>query len=97
MSVKEAQQKIDSAEFSEWISYYRLEPIGDSRTNWILSLLYCFVHNSLTKDKKIKLEEMIPEIKNQNIVPKKMTSQQLMAEFESMSLAGRGTFTKGKK
>lgn len=31
MSVQEAQSKIDSAEFSEWIAYYHIDPFGNER------------------------------------------------------------------
>jgi hypothetical protein len=29
MSVRRAQQEIDSAEFTEWMGYYQLEPFGE--------------------------------------------------------------------
>jgi len=31
MSVREAQSRIDSAEFAEWIAFNNLEPIGEER------------------------------------------------------------------
>jgi hypothetical protein len=31
MSVTRAQQEIDSAEFTEWLAYYQLEPFGEKR------------------------------------------------------------------
>lgn len=33
MSVAEAQARIGSAEFAEWMAYYRVEPFGEERAD----------------------------------------------------------------
>jgi hypothetical protein len=49
MSVKQAQCEIDSAEFSEWLAYWQLEPWGQSREDLrigILAALYANTHRA---------------------------------------------------
>lgn len=32
--MREAQQRITSAEFAEWLAYYQIEPWGEERADW---------------------------------------------------------------
>jgi hypothetical protein len=36
--VREAQQRIDSREYAEWLAYYRLEPFGEGRADWRVAI-----------------------------------------------------------
>jgi hypothetical protein len=54
MSVREAQQRIDSAEFAEWIAYHRIEPFGELRSDYRSALLcdvICKMHGTKQKTK----------------------------------------------
>ncbi len=46
MGVKEAQQKIDSREFSEWIAYDRISPIGDDRWDIVAAIVADAAHTA---------------------------------------------------
>lgn len=39
MSVREAQLKIDSAEFSEWMAYSKIEPFYQNRLEQLLAII----------------------------------------------------------
>ena len=43
MSVKQAKREIDSPEFTDWIAYDRLEPIGPERILDAMALVCCVV------------------------------------------------------
>jgi hypothetical protein len=55
MSVRHAQQEIDSAEFTDWIAFYELEkwgaPVEDMRTGSVLSMLA-----NINRDRKVRPE-----------------------------------------
>jgi hypothetical protein len=45
-SVRQLQREIGSAEFSEWIAFYNLEPWGDERSDYRFGVLVAALKNS---------------------------------------------------
>lgn len=39
-TVAEAQARVDSREFAEWVAWHGLEPRGDDRLDWLFARLY---------------------------------------------------------
>ena len=67
MSVKQARQEIDSAEFSEWMAYYQLEPFGEERADLRNAQLCCLYANSKTKKgKRYKLKDFMPRFEKES-------------------------------
>lgn len=63
MSVREAQEKIDSAEFSEWIAYAGVEPFLIHRTENMLAIVASVIAN-VNRGKKTKPftpEDFLPQ------------------------------------
>jgi hypothetical protein len=46
MSVAEAMERIDSAEFAEWMAYERLEPFGEHRADLRSAIVACTMANA---------------------------------------------------
>lgn len=62
MGVAEAQCRIGSAEFSEWLAYYTIEPFGE-RADWHrFGSLMCLLGGMFTgqKQKKPDIKDFIP-------------------------------------
>ena len=58
----EAQERISSAEYTEWLAYYQIEPWGDERAdlrNGILCALTANMHRS--KGRKFKAGDFMPK------------------------------------
>lgn len=49
MSVKRAKMEIDSAEFSEWVAYHRINPFTYNGTENILAHIAAMLTNALSK------------------------------------------------
>jgi hypothetical protein len=47
MTVREAQERIDSREFAEWIAYDRMDPIGQDRADLRAALVSATVARSI--------------------------------------------------
>lgn len=47
MSVREAQERISSSEFAEWIAYYSIQPFGERRADEHNAWLCYWVHTSM--------------------------------------------------
>ncbi len=62
MSVREAQQKIDSAEFSEWIAFHSQEPFTFNTTEKLLADIACMIGNMFSKPgaKTLKPDHFLP-------------------------------------
>lgn len=64
MSVREAQLKISSAEFTEWMAYYQLEPFGDliadQRHGTATALLANVNRNAETRPEPYRASDFIP-------------------------------------
>jgi hypothetical protein len=63
-SVREAMARVDSYEFTEWLAFDRLEPIGQGRTNLILAGLSAMTAN-INRDREARpepfeVEDFIP-------------------------------------
>lgn len=75
MPVAEAQRRISSREFSRWIAYDRMRPIGSERMDCYVMLLYGIVHNAHCSEKRdqMDLSEIVdslwPEQKRENLDP----------------------------
>lgn len=53
MSVARCMREVDSAEFSEWIAYYHLEPFGDERAD-LRAAIIAHTNASVMRGKKSK-------------------------------------------
>ncbi len=58
MSVREAQEKIDSQEFAHWIAFNQLEPFGEERQDLRFAMVCCLIANSQSR-KTFKLEDFM--------------------------------------
>jgi hypothetical protein len=44
--VREAQERIDSREFAEWMAFDQIDPVGDERTDLMLAQLAALFFNA---------------------------------------------------
>jgi hypothetical protein len=58
MSVKRAQQEIDSAEFSEWLAYNTLNPFGDERRDFRAAMIASTTAN--VQGNKTTIDDFMP-------------------------------------
>ena len=58
MSVREAQEKIDGEEFTYWMAYNKLDPIGREREDYQTALVAHTVA-SVNSKKRLKLEDFL--------------------------------------
>lgn len=65
MSVREAQQRVSSREFAEWMAYYRLEPFGELRHDLQSAIIASVIANVNRNPKKhakpFKVDEFMPD------------------------------------
>ena len=63
MSVRRAMAEIDSAEFSEWLAYYRLDPQGEDRADLRAGIVAATVANVSRGRgaKALKPKDFMPE------------------------------------
>ena len=54
MSVAEAQSRISSREFAEWMAFYRLEPFGEERADLRMAILAAVIANANRDPKQRK-------------------------------------------
>ncbi len=77
MSVARAQREIDSAEFSEWLAYDQIDPIGQQREDLRAGIIAATVANSSGNSKhQFKPEEFMPRFGEP---PKRQTAEEQMA------------------
>ena len=62
MTVKEAQEKIDFDEFKHWQAYYKLDPFGEQRVEFMLAQL-CYITASAHagKGRSFKIDDFMPK------------------------------------
>lgn len=61
MSVGQAQARIGSAEFTDWLAYYQLEPFGEERADLRHAVLCALVANIFRgKGRRAKLTDFMP-------------------------------------
>lgn len=78
MSIKRAQQEIDSAEFSEWIAYAHLEPFGEERADLRMGILAStFVNMMSAKGKRYQPKDFMPKFGP----TEQMSVEQMKARF----------------
>ena len=58
MGVREAQERIDADEFTYWMAYNRLDPIGNERGDYQTALVAHTVASTQSK-KKLKFDDFI--------------------------------------
>ena len=63
MSVKQCQNEIDSAEFSEWIAFNHTELFTTNRVEYMLAQLSALTVNMQSKNKQFKAEDFLPQTK----------------------------------
>lgn len=62
MSVAEAQERISSAEFTEWIAFYRREPFAAERIEKMIAILCATTANfSGNTKRKLRDEDFLPK------------------------------------
>jgi hypothetical protein len=89
-TVAELQERMSSAEFSEWIEFYKLEPFGRDAEYEGHALTAAMVQwRSLGKDEKpVKVEDLMPK---EPTPAKPQTSAQMKQFASMMAIAGMGT------
>jgi len=60
-TVYELQGRMSSHEFSEWIAYSRIYPIGEDRADARMALLASVIANASGSKKKFKPEDFLPD------------------------------------
>ena len=85
MSVDEAQQRISSREFSEWIAYSQLEPFTDQRLELMIAQLTAIVANIASKGKAYKIEDFLLKIDAEH--KERKSPQQMLAVFKTFAEA----------
>lgn len=64
MSVRRAQEEIDSAEFTEWMAYYQLEPFGEERADLRAAIIASTIANAFSK-KRSKPQDFMPQFERE--------------------------------
>ena len=62
MSVKRAQNEIDSREFAEWVAFESIDPGGTTRSDWqAASICATIVNSTRTKGSPAKVKDYLLE------------------------------------
>ena len=79
MTVKEAQERIDSAEFAEWMALYSIDPFGEFRADIRIARLCCIVANALRgkSNKRFEIKDFVHIVEN----PKEVDESALATKF----------------
>lgn len=69
MSIRQVQQNVDSAEFSEWIAYCNIEPFGEERADLRSAIVASTIANCNRKANKqaFKVSDFMPMFKRSPI------------------------------
>ncbi len=83
MPVREAQSKIDSAEFSEWMAFHNIEQFTLSKTDHLLSTVCAILANvHRAKNSKVyKPSDFMPTVSNK---PKRDTASEMEIKLRAM-------------
>ena len=66
MSVAEAQQKISSFEFTQWIAYFSIEPFGHNVDHMYQAQVAAMVGNTVKKGSPLKVGDLMFNKKKKN-------------------------------
>lgn len=99
MSVREAQQRVDSHEFAEWMAYDRLEPFGpkrdDMRSAIIASILANVYRDKKRKPSPFTVEDFMPDFDEEYMEEYVMTPEEtlerakaIFGQLQQMQTAG---------
>jgi len=63
MTVRDLLDRIDSRELSEWIAFFRIEPLPSEKADWRHGHLSQTIVNALVggKNRRVKIADFIPE------------------------------------
>lgn len=87
--MREAQERIDSAEFAEWLAYYNLDPWGD---DWQQAAMIGSLITYGPLKKPIKQADLIPGKRRR----KRQTPEEMMGVFKAVAAAQNERAKKGK-
>lgn len=97
MTVAELGDRMSSAEFSEWMAFYSIEPFGEERADIRQALTTSAIHNSVQaqtkKPKWTKPEDFMPFSEKAAPQPKSnvsMSPDALMAKFNALTSKKKG-------
>lgn len=96
MSVCRAMQEISSAEFAEWMAYYRLDPQGQDRADLRSGIVAATVANASRgrKTKAYKPKDFMPDF--EKAAPAATDWKAQKAKFKAFAMAHNATMKKGK-
>lgn len=66
MSVREAQERIDSREFAEWVAYYKIDPFGNKRGDMQAGIIAASNVNLWSKG-KVSPADFMPEFETRTM------------------------------
>lgn len=94
MSVRRAMAEIDSAEFSEWMAYYRLDPQGQDRADLRAGIVASTVANASRgrKTRAFRPKDFMPDFGKAS---KPQNWREQKAKFKAFARA-HNAVTKGK-
>lgn len=79
MSVREAQDKISSSEFAEWMEYYRIQPFGERRVDEHNAWLCYWTYTTMCGNDRDPEDFMLRNEERVQSVDEKMTILQAIA------------------
>ena len=81
MSVRDAQARVDSAEFAEWIAFNNLEAFTVDRSEYMLAVVACILANTNRKPNSRAFEpkDFLPEFKRKEPQTSQSVEQTLRA------------------
>jgi hypothetical protein len=89
MTVAELQARISSAEFSEWIEFYKLEPFGSDADFEGHAMVATMVHNRTIQDPKKEKPLKVSDLMRKDPDPPQSASQMLqMARMLTIAHGG---------
>jgi len=92
MSVAEAQERISSAEFTEWCAYDRIEPYGPERVDFLAAMI-CDTVAKAAGVKTTKPADFMPRFDR---VRKRQTVAEMRANFRAFVEAHNWSLRRGK-
>ncbi len=98
MSVAEAQQRISSREFAEWVAYDRISPFGPERDDLRMGILASLIANVNRDAKKhpkpYKPADFIPEFAKGEKPPQTTEDHLKIIEMMNAAFGGKDERTK---
>lgn len=81
MSVRQAQQQIDSAEFAEWVAFNNIHPFMVDRVEYAVAIQSALLANIHSKDKKFTYSDFLIQGKK---APKRQSQDIIMKTLEGL-------------